>query len=370
MSSLNTPKRVQVLFALAFLERDRPCRPGSVLIGLCYILLIAIFVFPPISKADSFFIIGGGSCSKHASANVFGIPIAPPRVPKVSAIANSQGFVFDNTIEMRWKSPLIHSGGILLQSRIIGSEKVKRSRDRKNLPRIGIDKVLIQPQRIPCIQFGFSLFPRLTYKKFTSPAPYVSSSRPQIANPNRGFQMPKSSFDALKIQTVHRFYLKTRSLLLSHQIPLSFGEGHASISRVRGVRSGIGSTASLIALPDDRSKRSQNGPHRNPIGPCYEYVPPRHVFLGVLAFVLAMSAVFIPRRRDRGNTVLAIALIFATGFMPLVSHKHNCPRDHGNSQCQIEKSRQTLQHDGGNVPQKSDTRRGTQTAATMFRLGI
>ncbi len=109
------------------------------------------------------------------------------------------------------------------------------------------------------------------------------------------------------------------------------------------------------SLPYNRGECGQKSPSRNSIGPCYEYVPPWHVLLGVLAFVCAVGIIVVPRRRDSGDVALTIALIFVTGLMFLVGHKCYCPDSHGNGQEELAPKREVFHHGREIVTQKDLT---------------
>jgi IS1 family transposase len=110
----------------------------------------------------------------------------------------------------------------------------------------------------------------------------------------------------------------------------------------------FGSSSSFNGLPDNGSEGAQDGPYRESIRPCYEYVPPRHVFLSILALVIAGFIFCIPHK-DWSTALIAYALIFDAGLLLLVGHKYYCPGDNPRSE---QYSRPSSQHNSISVPRK------------------
>ena len=87
---------------------------------------------------------------------------------------------------------------------------------------------------------------------------------------------------------------------------------------------GISGTPRLVGLPENRTKSKEQTPSSHAFGPCYEYVPPWHVVLSILAFIGAGFIIFAIPRKDLGDVLLAGALIFDGGLFLLVGHARYC----------------------------------------------
>jgi len=109
----------------------------------------------------------------------------------------------------------------------------------------------------------------------------------------------------------------------------------------------------LPRLPRYYSTSNDNSPYSDSIGPCYEYVPPGQVILGVISFVLAGFLLF--RRERRSDTTFLVGcLIFFGGVMLLFGHEYYCSDKQSHSNHPPDTYiPQSFQHNSEIVPQKN-----------------
>ena len=108
----------------------------------------------------------------------------------------------------------------------------------------------------------------------------------------------------------------------------------------------------FITLPSNYEAGSEQCPSADPFRPRYEYVPPWHILLGVLAFLGAGIILFSGPKRDFGDLFLAYSLVFCGGTMVLVGHRYYYADDGGYTEGNSYGNRNLLQHNGEIVPQK------------------
>ena len=109
--------------------------------------------------------------------------------------------------------------------------------------------------------------------------------------------------------------------------------------------------ARFPGLPADYHKRDDDGPSGYACGPCYEYVPPWHVLLSILAFISAGAILILVPRKDFSHFFLAFCLIVSAGIFILLGHQYYCPANHQCPYQQPSKYLQSFPHNGGTLPQ-------------------
>ena len=188
--------------------------------------------------------------------------------------------------------------------------------------------------------FGWSVRPfyRVTAESaIVSALEIVSGSLPAIIKLKLGFYCP--------------VWMEKESCIFYYHVgsELPFGgiflQANGTMSRLRCL-------ARLVALPTDDDNSDDNGPCANPVGPSYEYVPPRHVFFSVFAFVVAGFILFVVPRKHWSIALIAFALIFDAGLLPLVGHEYDRPGDNRDRKQYFHRNRQPFQHNLISVSRK------------------
>ena len=183
------------------------------------------------------------------------------------------------------------------------------------------------------------------WKRLTALDSYEKSTRIEK------FCVRVSQIDSVKLKGIRSIFYGSGAN--AHTRPLHVDSNlDGSLRSLRRPYSPDSRFSGFRRLPYNRAERGQKCPSRNPIGPCYEYVPPWHVLFGVLAFVCAVGIIVVPRSRDTGDVALAIALLFVAGVMFLVGHKRYYPDDYGNGQQELTPKHEGFIHGGEIVPRK------------------
>ncbi len=153
-----------------------------------------------------------------------------------------------------------------------------------------------------------------------------------------------------------RFSVKLRGVRLLRGWNPSDSQPRSSsfVHQLGLVTRSTGRLTGFKTLPSNYKSRGNNRPVLNSLGPCYEFVPPWQVFLGVIAFIGAFWCLGLGvEKRDSSYIGLACGLIFFGGVMILVGHEYYCPQNQKDHGCPTSQEAPTFQHDGKNVSQIS-----------------